>query len=163
MKGTFCGLTKEKHDFKDKCSKINFGEKREEIIKETNIDYELISRQKLKSYTSFYLYLIIALLVMLAGIWLGKISYDNGAFGIWTVLPPLFLTGIGAFLVLPLAFGPLNYYRKNFIIENTKKQEMDTILGTYNIKYLIDIDVVADRHGNQTIKTDLIYTRKYKS
>ena len=154
--GTLCGLTQAKPNFAERCPTIEFGEKQKEVIKEVNIEYELVKRTKSISLGNLFFFLAISLAFMIAGYLIGTYVYESGV--ISTV--PLIIMGVG-FLVLPLAFGPMNKYRQHMGVARKKKKELDDLLAQYNTKYNIEVIVNKDRHGNQEVDTKLTFDRKY--
>lgn len=155
MGGTTCRLTNKKPDFNKTCIKIELNDKFEQKITEININYEKIKRTKLLTYTYFTVFLIISIAVMIGGYILGKYVFEKGV--ISTV--PLIIIGVG-FAILPMAFGPLNYYRNEMSITKTKKESLDGILSVYNIDYKIDIRFGKEIHGNQEVETNLKFNGK---
>lgn len=154
--GSKCKLTNKKPDFREKCPDIIFEKKYEERIKEVNTEYELVQKTKLISYANFVFFLIVSILVILAGYLIGKYALDKGV--ISTV--PLIIIGVGI-MILPLASGPLNKYRQDISIARNKKDKLDKLLSMYNIQYTIEVIVYKDLHGNQEIETKLTFLRKY--
>ncbi|MEK6478572.1 hypothetical protein WJR50_13595 [Catalinimonas sp. 4WD22] len=154
--GTRCSLTNDRPSFREKCSEIRLEKKYENIIKEVNIEYELVRRTKLISYANFVFFLLVSVLLISAGYFFGKYGLEKGV--ISTV--PLIIIGAGI-LVLPLASGPLNKYRQSIAVAKKKKEELDKVLALYNTKYTIEVIVNKDLHGNKEIDTKLTFLRKY--
>ncbi|GAA4277986.1 hypothetical protein [Aquimarina mytili] len=148
--GTTCILTNKKPEFNKTCSKIDLREKFEQKLKEVNIHYEQVKKTKIASYVNFGIFLFIGLFVMFGGYYLGKYALDGGV--ISTV--PFIIMGVG-FLILPMAFGPLNRYRQDINAAKNKKDKVDEVLNLYNIDYTIDLKFGKEIHGTQEVYADL--------
>lgn len=148
--GTTCGLTRRKPEFSNSCPDIDFSQKLEPAIKEVNAHYENIKRKALLTYIHSFIFLFISISVFYGGWYLGKYVLETGALS----AIPMIIFGIG-FMVLPLAFGPLNYHRRDLKLALKKKQKLDGILAAYQVDYTIDIHFGKERHGSQEVFTDL--------
>jgi hypothetical protein len=154
LTGMKCGLTQSVPEFNVKCSSIKFDIAYENKIKEVNIELDKVRRSKIPSYTNFYFFLGLSLVIILTGFLLGKYILDFGV--ISTV--PLLIMGVGVG-VLPLASGPINKYRNAIKIASNRKEELDEILRLYGISYTAEITVTKDLHDNEDYHIKLSYDR----
>ncbi len=154
--GTRCGITNERPCFKEKCSDIIFDKKYQDKIREVNIEFESIRRDKFLYYLNFSLYFGIGVSLMFTGYFLGVYLFKKGAMS--TV--PMVIIGIG-FLVLPKAIGSLVSYYQKISVAQMKKTKLDEILSRYNIEYSIDVIINADIHDNKEIEANLTFLRKH--
>lgn len=132
--GTTCALTEKKPEFNTTCAKIQFGDKLYERIKSILIEYESVKHARPDVIFTLLFYLFISSAIMCAGVLLGRYVLASGV--ISTV--PLIIMGVG-FLTLPMAFGPLNSYRRNLSLAQRKKDNLEDLLKKYKIKYTFDI------------------------
>ena len=152
--GTTCGLTNMKPDFDKSCPTIDFSERLENKITEVNSSYENIKRKSALTYIYSVLILSISLAVMIGGWYLGKYVYDAGA----ASSVPIIIIGVG-FILLPAAFGPLNFHRRDLKTAKKEKDKLDKILSQYNINYSIDIKFGKEIHGSQDVYTNLKFQK----
>ena len=148
--GTTCGLTNKKPDFHESCPTINFSEKLEHKIKETNSRYQNIRRKSSLTYIYSLIILAISFAIVIGGWYFGKYVYDAG---VLSALPVLII-GVGC-LLFPAAFGPLNYHRRDLKMAKIEKDKIDKILSLYNINYSIEIQFGKQMHGSQEVFADL--------
>lgn len=152
--GTSCGLTGQKPAFTSKCPDIKFGDNHIEKIKKVNIEHFKIAQTKGSTIGNFVVFFSASIAVMLAGYIYGKIAWNEGVIS----NVPLMIMGAG-FLVLPLATGPLVKYRQHMSVLKKKKNDLDSLLSSYNITYDIDIEVDEDLHGNKDYEATVRFSR----
>lgn len=145
--GTKCGLTKEKPDFKDKCSKIEFGKNAEKYITEVSVEKDLVDKSKFDYIGTFVIYLLISSFFIIGGVLLTRYIFGFGV--LHTV--NLILIGIGI-LILPKSFGTLNMFRAKKNVANEKIKNLKNTLKRYNKQYEIDLEII-DVHGIKEVKS----------
>ena len=97
------------------------------------------------------MFFIIALTVILAGFFLAKYLLKFRVIA----AAPFIISLVGLLFVFPLAIGPLNTYKNDLRLAKIKKDDLDTVLKIYNIKYNISISFGKKYHGTQDVYVDL--------
>ncbi len=154
--GTKCSLTDARPSFKDKCGQITFDTKYQKKIKENNIAYEKVLKNKHKALGQFIVYMSITIVLFSVAFYLGFLELSNGIID----KIPFVIAGVGL-VTLPRAITPLVSFKQNFKVAKKNKMEMDTILQQYNVRYEIEVLFNTDRHGYTDISTNLNFLRKH--
>lgn len=158
--GTRCNLTGQRPEFNRSCTDIKFGERLEKVIAEINVDLELIKRTRNLAYGNFFFFILISLVFIGVGIYLGThlLTFSTTSYLVSTV--PFIIGGIGI-SIIPMASGPLNKYRQGITVARKKKKDLDEILKLYNIEYIIEIKVNKDLHGNIDTESKIEFMRMH--
>ncbi|MBC3847060.1 hypothetical protein H8K90_11760 [Winogradskyella echinorum] len=157
--GTYCGLTNRKPEFHIKCVNAKFDSKLENEISNINIDYEGILKIKWRSYINFIAFSILGTLLILAGCYIGLFLFKNWNYGhkydryLGSASVVLIFGSI--LFVFPIATKYLSHYINNFKLTKAKKQNLDKVLGLYNIKYNINISFPKKSSDDDYIEVDL--------
>jgi len=147
--GVYCALSNKKPYFQGKCVKIKFGDFLKEKTKKVNLDYELIKRTKKDTYFSFFIYLIISLVLIIGTIIFIFYALSKGAFTTYSIVP----IAIG-FGTLVKAISSLVNYHRDIKITINNKEKHNILLAKYGIKYTFDFKV-KHFHDIEEITTDL--------
>lgn len=148
--GTTCGLTNRKPEFNKSCFKIELNQKFEDQLKDVNIRYRKLQKERFLTYTYFAVFIIIGIAVIAGGYFIGKYAYDNRV--ISTVPLIIMAVGLGP---LGLATGTLSKHVQNLKLAKHKKVRLDEVLDCYGITYTLAIDFGKEYHGNQDVYIDL--------
>ncbi|GAB4156951.1 MAG: hypothetical protein Tsb0033_08210 [Winogradskyella sp.] len=149
--GSICGLTNRKPEFLNKCVNAKLESKLQSKIETTNIEYQRVLQSKWLVYTNFIVFLLISIAVILAGYFLAQYLLKFRVIG----AAPFIISLVGLLFVLPLATGPLNTYRNDLKLAKARKDDIDSALNFYGIKYDIDISFGKKYHGTQDVYVDL--------
>ena len=115
--GSTCSLTSQKPSFSKKCQNIAFEQAYEKVIVDTNTAHFLVKRTKVKTIVHVNTFLIIGILVIGLGYFIGTYALDRGV--ISTI--PLIIISLG-FGAIIIAGRPANKYIQELkIIEKRKK------------------------------------------
>ena len=90
--GSICTLTGHKPAFSNTCSKISLGTAFEDKLKDVNIRYTKLQKDRAITYAYFIVFLLIGIIVIAGGFLFGKYVYDKGFLS--TV--PLIIMAVGA-------------------------------------------------------------------
>lgn len=137
--GTTCGLTKKAPDFYDSCPTIKIkNQTLEEQIVRINADFEHNKKSKFWVLLNLIFFSLVCILLISFGFniadYLNSIDLVTSEVRFYVI--PVVFFGI-SFLVLKIAVGPFNTYRKDAKIFSFEKQRMDTFLSKYGINYII--------------------------
>ncbi|MAW96568.1 MAG: hypothetical protein CMF36_10020 [Leeuwenhoekiella sp.] len=143
-------MTERKPAFNRTCTKISLGTKFEDQLKDVNINYAKLQKDRAITYTYFVVFLLIGIAVIAGAFLFGKYIYDKGV--ISTV--PLIIMAVGL-APLGLAIGTLNKHLENRKAAKLKKDRIDAVLALYRIAYDINIQFGASYHGKQEVYVDL--------
>ncbi|MFC0605261.1 hypothetical protein [Winogradskyella pulchriflava] len=161
--GTYCGLTNRKPEFHGKCVNAKFDNKLEYEINSINVEYENILKTKWRAYIYFITFLIIGTISIIAGCYIGWILFENWNYGHkfdrYTGSAAVMLILGSILFIFPIATNYLSHYLNNFKLIKVKKENLDTILSLYGIKYDIDINFLKN-NSDDDIEIDLKITRK---
>jgi hypothetical protein len=142
--GTYCGLTKKRPLFKNKCDKIEFNEKLNEKIKSINIDFEKVKVEKKWVYLYFFVFLAMGIGMFIFSYFfveyisnILKKAFIGKSKVVFPIIVIVFIS-IG-FILLNYAFGVLNRFRYDKTSILNQKNEFDNILKNYNIDYNIKV------------------------
>ncbi|PHQ31320.1 hypothetical protein [Leeuwenhoekiella nanhaiensis] len=148
--GSICTLTGHKPAFSNTCSKISLGTEFEDKLKDVNIRYAKLQKDRAITYAYFIVFLLIGIVVIAGGFLFGKYIYDKGFLS--TV--PLIIMAVGL-APLGLAIGTLNKHLENRKAAKLKKDRVDAVLEKYRITYDITVQFGASYHGKQEVYVDL--------
>ncbi|HQV37103.1 MAG TPA: hypothetical protein PLC36_12385 [Flavobacterium sp.] len=138
--GTTCGLTKKAPDFNDSCPKIKFIDQAlESQIIRTNSDFEHNKDSKFWVILNLIFFSIVCVLLIFSGFYIADYlnSMDLVTSEVRFYVIPLVLFGI-SFLVLKIAIGPFNSYRRDAKIYGFEKKRIDSFLSLYGISYALN-------------------------
>ncbi|WP_196890670.1 hypothetical protein [Aureivirga marina] len=150
INGITCSLTKEKATFKNRCSKIQFGEKLEEKIVEINQEYENLKYMKKHAYSNLIFYSLIGIGVWILNYFITIRIFEVGV--ISTISLSLFLIG-GT--IIGYGTGAYKFYnssRKSII---PKKEKLDNILKIYQISYSFVSEIKTNLIGRRETVSEL--------
>lgn len=134
-KGTFCGLTNDKPNFLQRCQSAFFDEKAIAYIKEINIEYETLRKEKWTMYLYLVVFTSISLLVMYMGFSLSAYIYE---YEIIEELPFIIIGAGFSSIYIPIA--TIVKYRNELKIATEKKAALDQVLSAYELTYEIEFD-----------------------
>ena len=149
-RGSICTLTGYKPAFSNTCSKISLGTRFEDKLKEVNINYIRLQKDRVITYTYFIVFILIGIVVVAGGYLFGKYLLDQG----WISTVPLTIMAVGL-APLGLAIGTLNKHLENRKAAKLKKDRVDAVLEKYRITYDITVQFGASYHGKQEVYVDL--------
>lgn len=157
--GITCSKTKNAPDFKRKCDIISLKEEMEARILEVNVKLELVLLTKVDTvfHVSFFSLLSLTL------IFVGCYFVDAYALEMYKSLDKrdtynlvaIFVVLFAGFLVLPIAIGPFNNYRRKLSIAKVNKMRLDKVLKLYGWSYKLKLYIGKEIHGDRKINHDL--------
>ncbi|EDM43627.1 hypothetical protein SCB49_08553 [unidentified eubacterium SCB49] len=153
-KGLICKLTHRNPNFKNTCAFIKKDKKFLKKLEMTNLNLEIIQRNKNTTHLSFYLLIFIGFSLIFTGLTFSEWSIQSRF--LWGVKIGIIGAGI-TFLVT--AYAKLNTFRKKFKKAKLDKIMIDDSLKKYNIEYYPYFDFKEKIHGIQ----EVIVTLKFKN
>ncbi|WP_055437372.1 hypothetical protein [Lacinutrix algicola] len=145
-KGLTCKLTNRKPDFKNTCSDITLDEKFLEKLERTNLELEMLLRNKKSIHLSFYFLITIGLLLIVGGY--SFASWTIHSVFVWEIKITIIYLGITSLII---AFYKLTKFKKYMRHLAHAKNEKDELLEKYKIEYTLDFCFKEKIHGIQEI------------
>ena len=153
--GLVCGLTTRKPAFNKTCSQILLRDLFEEKLKQINLEYDQLNRKRLLTYSYTVVYIFIGLVVMFVAYYFGTYIYNvSNRTSIRLYTYPLIIFAV-SLAPMAMAISTLINYLQHIKVVKSKKEDLDSVLELYNIKYAIDIDYQTEFHGTQEVYIDL--------
>ncbi|HRE77387.1 MAG TPA: hypothetical protein PLL09_06145 [Flavobacterium sp.] len=138
--GTTCGLTKKVPDFNKTCPDIKFkNQTLESQIIKINADFEHNKDSKFWVILNLIFFSLVFFLLILSGFlfaeYLDSLDFASSRIRLYVI--PIVFFGI-SFLVLKIAVGPFNTYRRDNKIYGFEKKRIDSFLSKYGISYTLN-------------------------
>ena len=156
--GSICSLTERKPNFHRTCLKISLTKKFEEKLKLANIEYQRVQNDKWWTYAYAIVFLTISFAVFYGAYWfvgyVDELFESRNSGQSYITVVPIVIFAIG-FVLLAMAVGAFNKYRKDVAKVTLQKQRIDEVLSLYNISYVIEITFEKKYHGKQEVAVDL--------
>ena len=150
-KGLGCKLNLEKPELNTSCWKYVPSNDLEEIIQNTNLEYQVIKNRTLTVYLHLVFYLVVGFAFLISGLLIGKYALNGGV--ISTV--PLIIMGVGI-VILPYSVSPYISFRQKLGVSKDEKDELDNILSKYRIEYSVNFNFGKKFHNRQEVSVDLL-------
>lgn len=148
--GIMCGLTDKKPEFNNTCSKIKLDEKIKEKIGLIHIEIESLKKDKISVYLYSFIYMSIGSIIILS---------QRNLFFEFNLTYSSYVTVSKSILLIIIGFGLLGtaYSKLKLYVLKTKnikkeKNQIDTILNKYQIKYNCYVVFGEKYHGNQDVQ-----------
>lgn len=163
-KGIICGLTSERPEFDENCSKIDFSNLLEKKIIETNITFEKLALEKKWAYAYFILFASLGI-----GMFFFTYFFANYISNIISqslgrptkIYPSIIIIFIAiGFVLLNMAFGAINRHLYDAKTNSKIKKELDTILSLYNISYQFKVRFIERINRETEAVTELKIIKK---
>ncbi|MEO9953656.1 hypothetical protein [Nonlabens sp.] len=153
--GLVCSLTSRKPAFNKTCSKILLRDNFEEKLKQINLEYDQLNRKRLLTYSYTVGYILIGFIIIATGYLIAyHINDVANKTSVRFYTYPLTFIAI-SFAPMGMAISTLINYLQHIKVAKSKKEDLDSVLELYNIKYAIDIDYQTEFHGTQEVYIDL--------
>lgn len=138
--GTTCGLTKKVPDFNKICPDIKFkNQTLESQVIKINADFEHNMDSKFWVILNLIFFSLVFFLLILSGFlfaeYLNSLDFAGSRIRLYVI--PVVFFGI-SFLVLKIAVGPFNTYRRDYKIYSFEKHRIDSFLSLYGIRYTLN-------------------------
>ncbi|WP_289064421.1 hypothetical protein [uncultured Zobellia sp.] len=145
--GTTCGLNDRRPEFNKTCSKIALNDKFLNKLEDANLELNAISKIRNKVHITFYLLIIVGILLIIGSSALAEWTHNRTYF--WYYKISTIGLGISIFIG---AFYNLNEFRRKFKNAEHKKNSIDEVLDEYGISYESNIVYKEKVHESQEIE-----------
>lgn len=154
--GITCGLTDKKPVFNQTCPNILLGKEFEKKIGLLHIELESLKNRKLSIYVYSFLYMLLALIIIVSLIYYGKLFKDSDfAYSIYLELSAYLLVILPLLQLISLAYRKLSRYTHKMKIMKGQQNTINTVLKKYQIEYSYRIEFGKKYHRNQDIIVEL--------
>ena len=155
--GTICKLDGKKPAFNKTCIKIELNDKFKQKLEVVNTEYQLLKKSKKSIYFNAYVYFLISVLLIISGFLLGNYGLSKGVFATL----PFIISGVGIVSIV-VSFFPIKKFKQHFYVAQSNKENLDALLGLYNIRYEFKLHMGKEVHHVKEYSTELILEPNFK-